>query len=327
MQTPPSARIWQIATSHLLPRCLHVIADAGVADRLGDTPMTAEALADACGVDANALGRMLRLLAVEGVFEAHESAWRHTELSRLLRSDHPQSMRPFVLMIGSRVNWSAAGELAHALRSGNAAVTAVVPEGMWAYMRGHPEEARIFDAAMTAKSSAEIAALIPAFDFTRYGTIADIGGGRGHILAAALAAAPRANGVLFDQPGVVADLPASPRLRVQGGDFFRDPLPAADAYILGNVLHDWPDVEAQAILRSVRRAAPKHAEILILESIVPEGSQPHLSKVLDIVMLALTGGRERTRGEYESLLAAGGFHLERIVPTASPISVIVGAPD
>lgn len=327
MQTPPAAQIWQIATGHLLPRCLHVLAEIGVADRLGDTPMSAESLAEVSGVDANALERMLRLLATESIFEAREDGWMHTERSRLLRSAHPQSMRPFVRMIGSHVNWSAAGELAHALRSGKAAVDAIVPDGMWAHLRDHPDEARIFDAAMTAKSSAEIAALIPAFDFTRYKAIADIGGGRGHILKAVLAAAPGASAVLFDQPGVVADLPPSPRLCVQGGDFFRDPLPAADAYILGNVLHDWPDAEAQAILRSIRCAAPKHAELLVLESIVPEGSQPHVSKVLDIVMLALTGGRERTRDEYESLLAAGGFHLQRIVPTASPVSVIVGTPD
>ena len=327
MQMPYSARIWQIATAHLLPRCLHVVAELGIADRLSETPLTAPELAQASGIDADALERTLRLLAVAGIFEARGNAWAHTELSRVLRSDHPQSMRPFVRMIGGRLNWAAAGELAHTVRTGETAVAKIEPEGMWAYLRAHTEAARIFDEAMTAKSGAEIAALVPAFDFTRYATIADIGGGRGHILAAILAATPGAQGVLFDQPNVVAAVSPTPRMRVHGGDFFRDALPAADAYILGNVLHDWPDAEAAAILRNVRRAAPDHAELLLLESILPDGPEPHLAKVLDIVMLLLTGGRERTRRQYEALFAASGFRLDRVVPTASPVSVIVAQPE
>lgn len=323
MQIPPSARIWEIATGHLLPRCLHVVAELGIADRLAETPMTAAALAHGAEIDADALDRMLRLLAVAGIFEARGNAWAHTDLSRVLRDDHPQSMRAFVRMIGDRLNWAAAGELAHTLRTGQTAITKIAPEGMWAYLQSHAETARIFDAAMTAKSGAEIAALVPAFDFTRYKTIADIGGGRGHILAAILAATPEAQGVLFDQPAVVAAVSPSPRMRAQGGDFFRDALPVADAYILGNVVHDWADREAEAILRNVRRAAPRHAELLLLESMLPEGPEPHLAKVLDIVMLTITGGRERTQREYEALLGAAGWRLDRAVPTASPVSVIV----
>lgn len=323
MQIPPSARIWEIATGHLLPRCLHVVAELGIADRLAETPMTAAALAHGAEIDADALDRMLRLLAVAGIFEARRNAWAHTDLSRVLRDDHPQSMRAFVRMIGDRLNWAAAGELAHTLRTGQTAITKIAPEGMWAYLQSHAETARIFDAAMTAKSGAEIAALVPAFDFTRYKTIADIGGGRGHILAAILAATPEAQGVLFDQPAVVAAVSPSPRMRAQGGDFFRDALPVADAYILGNVVHDWADREAEAILRNVRRAAPRHAELLLLESMLPEGPEPHLAKVLDIVMLTITGGRERTQREYEALLGAAGWRLDRAVPTASPVSVIV----
>ena len=257
MQMPPSARIWQIATGHLLPRCLHIVAELGIADRLDETPMTARELAQASEVNADALERMLRLLAVAGIFEVRGNAWAHTDLSRVLCDDHPQSMRAFVRMIGDPLNWAAAGELGHTLRTGQTAVTKIAPEGMWAYLQPHAEAARIFDATMTAKSGAEIVALLPAFDFARYKTIADIGGGRGHILSAILAATPEAQGVLFDQPMVVAAVSPVPRMRAQGGDFFRDALPATDAYILGNVVHDWADREAEAILRNVRRAAPK----------------------------------------------------------------------
>jgi hypothetical protein len=326
MQVPPSAQIRQIATSYFLPRCLHVVAELGVADQLGDAPMTVQALAQATACDASALERMLRLLAVAGVFEAREQAWAHTELSRCLRSDHPQSMRAFARMIGGPITWAAAGQLEHAARTGQAAVEKIEPEGLWAYFRQHPEEARIFDAAMTAKAGADIAALVPAFDFTRYGVIADIGGGRGHVLAAVLAAAPAATGILFDLPQVLAAVPAAPRIERRSGDFFKDRLPRADAYILGNVLHDWADAQARAILRSVRQAAHERSELLVLESILPEEPGPHFSKVLDIIMLSVTGGRERTQAEYASLFAAGGFRLERVVPTASPISVIVGTP-
>jgi hypothetical protein len=323
---PPSARLWQLATGHFLPRCLHVIAELGVPDHLGETPATAEALAAAAGANPDALERMLRLLAVAGIFEASGNSWTHTELSRLLRSDHPQSMRPFVRMIGGRVQWAAAGELGHAACTGEAAVGKLVSGGLWAYFGDHPEEARIFDAAMTGKSVAQIRALLPAFDFSRYRVIADVGGGRGHILRAVLDATPDARGILFDQPSVVGALAPSARMTFRGGDFFTDLLPEADAYLLSNVLHDWADRDAERILRAVRRSAPQHADLLVLESPLPEGREPHHAKVLDIVMLALTGGRERTEREYQALFESAGFRLDRVVPTAGSFSVIVGVP-
>lgn len=325
-QQPAYERLWQIATGHFLPRCLHVVAELGVADHLGDEPMSAEALAGAAGLDADALNRMLRLLATAGIFETRGERWAHSDLSRLIRSDHPQSMRPHVRMLGGRLFWFALGELGHAASTGRPVAEKFVPGGTWAYLREHPEAARQFDIAMTARASEEIAALIPAFDFTRYGVIADIGGGRGHILSAVLAAAPEAKGILFDLPAVVADLPAQARVSVQGGDFFERPLPQADAYIVGNVLHNWADREAEAILRSIRRAAPAQAELLVLESMMPDGPEPHRTKVLDLMMMTFTGGRERTQREYEALLFAAGFHLDRVVPTASPTSIIVGVP-
>lgn len=323
---PPPAQLWLLATGHFLPRCLHVVAELGVADHLGDAPMTAEALARDTGCDAHSLARMLRLLAVAGLFEETAAGWAHTELSRLLRSDHAQSMRAFARMIGGRAQWAGLGELAHAARTGQAAIEKVAPGGLWSHLRDHPEDARVFDAAMTSKSIGEIAALIPAFDFRSYRVIADIGGGRGHVLAALLDAAPQATGVLFDLPHVVAAVAPSPRIELRGGDFFRDPLPRADAYIVSQVLHDWADDEAEAIVRAVRSAAHPGSHLLVIEQILPEEPGPHPAKVLDIVMLVLTGGRERTKAEYEALLHAGGFRLERVVPTASPVSVLVGVP-
>lgn len=326
MRTPPSAQLWQMAMGHVLPRCLQVVAELGVADQLGESPLGTAALATATGAHPGALGRTLRLLASAGVFEARDNLWAHTELSRLLRSDHPQSMRPYLRMSGSRLFWAAAGEFEHALRTGATAAGKLAPGGIWSYFREHPEEGQVFDAAMTSRSNADIAFMMPVLDFTRYRTIVDVGGGRGNMLTAALAAAPAARGVLFDRPEVVATVAPGARMSIQGGDFFKGSLPAGDAYIVSRVLHDWADAEATAILRSIRGAAPGGAELLILESILPEGPQPHHAKVLDIIMLIMTGGHERTEREYQALLEAGGFRLDRVVPTAGPVSVIVAVP-
>lgn len=323
---PAPARLWLLATGHFLPRCLHVVAELGVADHIDDRPASLELLARQSGCDAPTLARMLRLLETAGLFQPVGDGWAHTELSRYLRSDHPQSMRAFARMIGGHVQWAALGELKSAVDTGQPAIKNVVPGGMWDYFKDHPEEARVFDAAMTSKSFAEIAALIPAFDFTRYSRIADIGGGRGHVLAAVLAAAPSASGVLFDLPHVVEAAPKVPRMEVQGGDFFHDALPHADAYIVSQVLHDWADDDAVAILRAVRRAARADSHLLIIEQVLPAAAGPHPAKVLDLVMLTLTGGRERTRDEYASLLEAGGFELEKVVPTTGAVSVLVGVP-
>jgi hypothetical protein len=323
---PAPARLWLLATGHFLPRCLQVVAELGVADHIDDGPIRLDLLARQSGCDAPTLARMLRLLETASLFRQVGDGWAHTDLSRYLRSDHPQSMRAFARMIGGPIQWAALGELKSAAQTGQSAMKTVVPGGIWEYVKSHPEDARVFNAAMTSKSAAESAALIPAFDFSPYARIADIGGGRGHVLAAVLAATPSANGILFDLPHVVPAAAENPRMQVQGGDFFADALPQADAYIISKVLHDWADEEAAAILRAVRRAAPAGSHLLVIEQVLPLAPEPHPAKVLDVVMLTLTGGRERTRDEYASLFEAGGFRLEKVGPTNGAISVLVGVP-
>jgi hypothetical protein len=319
-------QVVDVAMGHLLPRCLHAVVELGVADHIGDAPMSAEALAEATGANADALDRILRLLASAGIFEPRGKLWAHTERSRILRSDHPRSLQPYLRWLGARMTWHCIGELQHSLRTGRPVFEKFRSGGTWDYFRDNPEAGRAFDAAMESRAREEIAALVDAFDFTRYGVIADIGGGRGHILAAVLDASPGAKGVLFDQPAVVAAVEPHPRMSLQGGDFLEGPLPAADAYIVGHVLHNWADEQAQAILRSILRSAPAKAELLVLESLVPEGIEPHRTKVVDIQMMLFNGGRERTRPEYESLFAAAGFRVDRIVPTSCPTSIMVGVP-
>jgi hypothetical protein len=163
-----------------------------------------------------------------------------------------------------------------------------------------------------------------AYDFSRFKRIGDIGGGRGHLLQAALASAPHAQGVLFDLPHVIEDVRglASDRLTLQAGDFFKDRLPTCDLYLIMEVIHDWGDAESAAILKAVRQAAPPNGTLLLLESIVPDGPGPHWAKTLDVHMLALLGGKQRTRSEYEELLGRAGFALKREIPTFADISIL-----
>jgi len=169
-------------------------------------------------------------------------------------------------------------------------------------------------------------AVASAYDFSRFATIADVGGGRGHLLEAVLERAPEASGILFDLPQVVAETraaqPLSARIAVVGGDFFSDPLPSADAYLLMDLIHDWSNDDAARILAAVRAAAPPHARVLIIETLVPETAGPHFGKTLDIIMLAVTGGRERTRTEYAALLAAAGLRLDRVLATPAEYSIV-----
>ena len=323
-ETNPFATLTQIAGGYCLPRSLHAVADLGVADALDEESRTADDLAAAVGAHPDALGRVLRLLAAHGVFEVQGDTFRHSPASRLLRSDHPQSMRAFARMFGLPIFWATFGAMEHSVRTGLPAAAKVFPEGFWAYLAQRPEEGRVFNAAMTAKAQGAVAGIVASYDFSGFGLIGDIGGGSGHLLRAVLDASPNARGILFELPRVIEEAAgaASERLTLQAGDFFRDALPSCDAYLLMEIIHDWGDEESVAILRAVRRAAPAHARLLLIETIVPDDPGPDWSKMLDIHMLALLGGRQRTGQEYEALLARSGFVLRREIDTGAGISIL-----
>jgi hypothetical protein len=225
-------------------------------------------------------------------------------------------------MLGLAVKWSAYGRFDHSLRTGRPAIEQVVEGGLWAHLARHPDEGEIFDAAMQARSQVQVPAVVAAYDFTRFAVIGDIGGGRGHLLRAVLDAAAQARGVLFDLPQVLRDVQQSERLSLHPGDFFKDPVPACDAYLLMEVIHDWGDEESLAIFRAIRRAAPPSARLLIVEWLLTNDPGPQWTKTIDIHMLALAGGRQRTLHEYRRLLDPAGFRLQREIPTASGISIV-----
>lgn len=325
-QTPaPNRTVWELAQGIVASKALHVVAELGVADHLGTEPMTASELAKGCGADPDGLDRVLRLLCAHGIFQLAGSGYAHNDASRLLRRDHPQSMRDFARLNSLPIAWGAVGALGHAVRTGSPGAQRVHPDGFFAYLRDHPQEAEIFGHAMAAKARADITDVLAAYDFRRFRTIADIGGGRGHLLQGILETAPEARGILFDLPEVVdaVQIP-SERIATQAGDFFVDALPAADVYLLMEVIHDWADSEASAILGAVRRACRPGATLLILEHIAPDSGVDAFSQTLDVVMLAVTGGRERTGAQLGRLLEANSFQLTGVTTTAGPMAIVEG---
>ena len=322
-------RLVEISAGYWLPRALHTVADLGIADALGDEPQSATYLASQVGTNPDALDRVLRLLASHGIFDRTDGTYVHNELSRALRSDHPHSMRAYVRLLGLPLFWQSWGDLSQVVRSSKPAVPDI-----FAYFRDHPNESEIFNAGMKAKAQSAISPVIAAYDFSRFSTIADVGGGHGHLLKAILRKAPNSSGVLFDQPHVVAEVTVDDkemgRLSVRGGDFFRGPLPSCEAYLLMEVLHDWTNERSQCILQEIRRSAPEAAKVLVVETILPDetrwvaGKKEHFANHLDINMLVLTGGRERTIEEFSRLFTSSGWRLTSTIRTASPYSIVEG---
>lgn len=319
---PPPQVLWGLINSNVVARCVQVVAEYGVADALADGSLTAAEIAANTGLNADALGRMLRLLTAHGVFSDAGGSYSNSPLSELLRSDHPQSMRSFAKMMNLPVFLDSFAGLTETAKTGKPVMSFA---GFMEYFAANPEQSQTFNAAMADKSRAVIPAVLEAYNFSPFNVIADIGGGRGHLLRNILERTPSASGVLFDLPHVVAESQISDpadRLQLQPGDFFSDPLPAADAYLLMEVIHDWNDEDSIKILSAVRSSAPAGARLLIIEALVSEDAGPDLSKVLDIIMLTVTGGQERTPSQYDSLLSRSGFRLEKIVPTPSQYSII-----
>ncbi len=322
----PHELILSVTNAGVAARCLQVVAELGVADHIDDRPVPAKELARLCAVDPDGLDRVLRLLAAHGVFWHASDGYQHSAASRLLRDDHPMSMRAFPQMMGLPVVLKSFDELAYSVRTGSPSIELSDPGGLWGYLSGAPAERAVFGRAMTGRAAGDTAAVLAAHDFSSSRRIVDVGGGRGHLLHAVLESTPPARGILFDLPEVVeAGGPAHPRLVRQAGDFFVDPLPTGDTYLVMEVLHDWADAEAVAILTAIRRAATDDATVLVIEGILPEHLDPR-SLTIDVIMLAVTGGRERTAGELAELLNAAGLKLTQLIDTGGRLRIAEAVP-
>jgi hypothetical protein len=332
--TDQTAELGQLLSAYRISQALHVAAVLGIADLLADGPRGAGELAEASGSDPDTLYRLLRALASVGVFaELEGRRFASTPLGDGLRSDAPGSLRAMAVVLGTPYLWDAWGELLHSVRTGENAFRHLHGMSVWDFRVEHPEDGVAFDEWMTAQTARIDASLLDAFDFGRFGLVADVGGGRGALLATLLSACPEMRGILFDQPHVVAGA-ASPleaagvadRCELVGGSFFDAVPEGADAYILKWIIHDWEDGEATAILRSCRQAMPDHGRLLMIERILgPPNARPE-AKFMDLHMLVGPGGRERSHEEYDALLGAAGFELEGFTPTSSGFDVIEASP-
>jgi SAM-dependent methyltransferase len=314
-------------------KTIYVAAQLNVADKLANGPRHVDDLAREAGVDADALYRILRALASIGVFEAHDARrFGLTALGERLRTGIPGSLRDWFLTNGGPI-YGAFTNVLESVRTGRPAFDTVYGASFFDYLRAHPDEGAVFDAAMHEFTTEANRALLASYDYATFAQAVDVGGGDGALVAGLLEAYPHLRGVVFDQDHVVAAARTSPRVgalgsrvRIVGGDFFREVPAGADLYILAWILHDWNDQRAAEILAACRRAIAPGGRLLIVEAIVPDDSRPHFSKFGDIVMMVLFGARERTEAEYQGLLEASGFRLARVIQTGSPRSILEAVP-
>lgn len=329
--TSPPEQLSRMLNGAWIAQAIYVAAKLGLADLMRSGPGAVDEMAATTGTHPQALYRLLRALASLGVFaEDSDARFSLTPLAECLRSDVPGSQRSMAILTGD-IFHQAWGELLYSVQTGKTAFEKLHGMPIFDYLSKHPEQARLFDETMVGVHGRETAAMLDAYDFSGLRELADIGGGNGSVLTAALLKHRDLRGILFDLPGVAerarANIEAaglSSRCRVIGGSFF-DSIPAgADAYLLRHIIHDWYDDQALTILRHVHRAMDKDSRLLVVESVIPRGNAPSFGKLLDLTMLLIPGGQERTAEEYENLYAAAGFRLTRIVPTRAEVSVIEG---
>ncbi len=323
----------QMATGYWLSQMVYVAAKLGLADLLVKGPLTATALAAKVEVQPGPLFRLLRGLASVGVFvEGEPQSFSLNATAEYLRDDHPQTVRPLVIMMGE-TQYEAYGDLLHSVKTGNTGFEHRFGRPLFDYLGDHPEPAAMFDRAMTSIHGRETAAILDAYDFRPFKRVVDVGGGNGSQMIEILRKHRNLSGMVFDLPHVVerarvalqaANL--ANRCDTRGGSFF-DSVPAGcDAYLLRHIIHDWDDAQSITILKSVRQAIPNYGKLLIIETVIPPGNDPCFAKLLDITMLVVPGGLERTAEQYNALLESAGFQLSQIVPTTGGVDVIEAIP-
>lgn len=316
----------------MLSQALHVGAKLAVFDALCDGPKTTREIAEALRANEPALHRLLRFLTAVGVLHEDEAGrFACTPLGDLLRSDHPQSARALAVMYGEPMWWKAWGDLFHTLKSGRPGFDSAHGATLFDYLDRHAGDAAIFNAAMTSASNVDLLSILSAYDFSGFARIVDVAGGHGALLRGILERCPNVTGVLCDLPSVLSGARApvqagvASRYKMCTANMFESVPPGGDAYILKRIVHDWSDAEAVQLLTNVRRAILAGGKLLAMEAVVKSPNQPDPAKWMDLNMLAMLSGRERTEAEYGELYAAAGFRLARVVP-AGAVSIIEGVP-
>ena len=322
--------LFALIFSKVVTQCLGVVAELGIADLLKDGECSTADLARESGAHEPSLYRVLRMLTGHGIFEeSSPGVFRLTSHGEPLRADSPNTLRDFAIFAAHPVHNAAYSALGHTVRTGENAFKHAHGSEVFEYFRRDPEFFSVLNAAMVANSHREAPAIGAAYDFSGLRTVADVGGGLGFLLSEVLRRNPSQRGVLFDLPEVVAGARATfeaadqlDRVTLQGGSFLESVPLEADAYMMKYVIHDWDDARAATILRNCRRSMMPDGKILVIETVVPENDDWHIAKLLDIEMLAVPGGQERTRTQFEELFSKAELRLTRVVPTAAGVCIL-----
>lgn len=329
MPASPASQMARLISGYWISQAIYAAAKLGLADLLKNGPRTAEDLAHATQTHAPSLYRLLRALASVGVFaEDDQRRFSLTPLAETLRSDVPGSQWSMAVMMGEE-HYQAYGQLLYSVQTGETAFEKLYGAPIFEYLSKHPEQRIIFDAAMTGVHGRETGAMLEAYDFSGIRCLADVGGGSGAVIVSILRRYPEMRGILFDLADVadrardtIAAAGLAGRCQAAGGDFFQSIPAGADAYLMRHIIHDWDDEQSIDILRSIHGAMRGDGRLLIVESVISPGNDPFFGKLLDLTMLVIPGGQERTEDQFRRLLKAAGFKLVKVTPTEAEVSVI-----
>ena len=331
----PTAAARRLLMGFRATHLLYVMAELGVADRLAGGPRDSADVAAELDAHPDALHQVLRALAQLGVLaQGQDGRFALTPVGDLLRSGRPDSLRSVARFWGHEMMQRAWGNLLHTVRTGETAFDHVFGVPAFDYLDAHPEAAAVYNAGMAQMRAAATAAVANDYDFAAFGTIVDVGGGNGSTLAAILRAYPGPRGVVADLPHarpaaeeLLGEAGLADRASFEAVDFFVAVPAGGDCYLLRQVIHDWDDERAEAILRICRRAVPAHGRLLLVELLLPPEGEPGLEAVMiDVTMLARLGGRERTAAEYRALVERAGFRLEGVIPSPAGHAILECTP-
>ena len=333
-QLTPQAAMFQIISGFWISRAVYIIAKLGIPDILKDGPKSTNELAAETNTHAPSLYRVLRALVSVGVLSGNdEGKFALTPLSETLVTDAPGSVRWFAVSELGEEHYPAWGNLMHSVKTGEIAFDNLYGMDIWKFFEQNPKNGALFNDSMSSLTAATNEAITSLYDFSSLNKLVDVGGGLGGLITEILKKNPQLKGVLFDTPDVISG--ARRKIEVAGladrcetvsGDFFQSVPAGGDAYIMKFIIHDWDDEKSIRILRNIREQISSNSKLILVDCVVPETSEPHFAKFIDLNMLVMAGGKERTKSEFRQLLQSAGFTLLRVTPTELPPSIIEAQP-
>jgi O-methyltransferase domain/Dimerisation domain len=328
-QFPPT--LFQMASSYWISQAIYVAAKLGIADLLKDRPLKCSEIAAIVGTDLRSLFRLMRALSSLGIFtQTSNGYFSLLPLGENLRADVSGSLKAIIITLGE-IHYQACGALLHSVQTGCPAFDHIFGAGLFEHLNQNTDAANSFDEGMASLAGMLAYAVVLAYDLGGVSSIVDVGGGNGRFLETILQTYPEIQGTVFDCASTIERTrriagETTRRCSYVAGDFFASVPHGGDLYFLCGVVHDWDDERAVTILRNCREVIPATGRLLLLETVVPENDSMHFSKILDLNMLAMSSGRERTRTEFFILLTAAGFRMSRIISTMAPQSLVDAVP-